>query len=54
MSTLALLPAEIRARGLARLARDLQTGAWNARYGHLLALEAYDIGYRVVVAEQAR
>ncbi len=34
--------------GLARLARDLETGAWAARYGHLLYQESADMGYRLV------
>jgi len=50
MSTLALLSAEQRARGVARLARDLETGVWDAAYGHLRELAAYDVGYRLVVA----
>ena len=33
-----------------RLERDLDSGAWEARYGHLLDLDACDCGYRLVVA----
>lgn len=36
--------------GLARLARDLESGEWERRYGDLLVAEAYDAGYRLVVA----
>jgi len=36
--------------GLARLGADLASGAWHARHGHLLAQDALDIGYRLVVA----
>ena len=36
--------------GLARLADDLDSGAWQGRYGHLLGLEALDLGYHLVVA----
>ncbi len=50
MSTLALLSAEQRAGGVARLARDLEIGVWDAAYGHLRELAAYDVGYRLVVA----
>jgi SAM-dependent methyltransferase len=57
----AYLDAEVRAGissfarpdtepGLARLRADLATGAWHARYGHLLATDALDLGYRLVVA----
>ncbi|MFN6934279.1 MAG: class I SAM-dependent methyltransferase [Tsuneonella sp.] len=35
--------------GLARLAADLDSGAWEARHGHLLAQESIDAGYRIVV-----
>jgi SAM-dependent methyltransferase len=36
--------------GLARLEADLASGAWADRYGALLNAEAYDAGYRLVVA----
>lgn len=36
--------------GLARLREDLASGAWHARHGRLLAAEALDLGYRLVVA----
>jgi SAM-dependent methyltransferase len=50
ISGLALLsPAEAEA-GARRLADDLESGAWHERYGHLLALEELDAGYRLVVA----
>jgi SAM-dependent methyltransferase len=39
--------------GLAQLRRDLASGAWNARYGHLLEHDALDLGYRLVVAHLA-
>jgi hypothetical protein len=35
--------------GLQRLRQDLDTGAWERRYADLLALDAYDAGYRLVV-----
>jgi SAM-dependent methyltransferase len=37
-------------RGLARLAADLESGAWEARYGEHLELNELDAGYRLVVA----
>ncbi len=37
--------------GLRRLAADLETGAWERRYGHLRSLAAYDAGYRLIVAD---
>jgi SAM-dependent methyltransferase len=36
--------------GLQKLKQDLETGEWSRRYAGLLALDAYDAGYRLVVA----
>lgn len=36
--------------GLERLQRDLETGEWHRRYADLLTRDAYDAGYRLVVA----
>jgi len=59
----AYLDPEVRARsssfwsigtleaGLARLADDLASGAWDARYGDLRTIDAYDAGYRLIVAD---
>lgn len=41
---------EAAAPGLQALARDLETGEWPRRYAGLLGLDAYDAGYRLVVA----
>lgn len=38
------------APGLARLRADLSDGTWAERYGDLLAHDAMDFGYRVIVA----
>ena len=35
---------------LAKLASDLQTGAWERKYGHLRDIDAIDAGYRLIVA----
>lgn len=35
--------------GLARLERDLASGAWHERHGHLLEQDALDVGYRLIV-----
>lgn len=37
--------------GVARLAADLASGAWQQRLGHLLTREALDVGYRLIVAD---
>jgi SAM-dependent methyltransferase len=39
------------AEGLDRLARDLESGAWEQRYAHLLDLDACDLGYRLVTTK---
>jgi SAM-dependent methyltransferase len=35
---------------VARVRADLQSGAWDARHGHLRRLDAYDAGLRLVVS----
>jgi SAM-dependent methyltransferase len=42
-------PAAV-ARGIGRLANDLASGAWDRRHGHLRAVNALDLGYRILVA----
>jgi hypothetical protein len=39
------------ARGLDRLAADLEAGRWRARHGELLRMDALDLGYRLLVRE---
>lgn len=39
---------------LDRLKDDVQTGAWQQRYGHVLGLDELDIGYRLIVAGPRR
>ena len=43
-------PGAVVQPGVDRLAADLASGAWHERYGHLLSLEAADLGYRLVVS----
>ena len=38
----------------ARLAADLESGAWHERHRDLFERESLDVGYRLVVAEQHR
>jgi SAM-dependent methyltransferase len=54
MSGFAQLADGAIAAGLARLADDLQTGRWVARFGALAALETVDLGYRIVIARKRR
>jgi len=51
MSCLALLPPDQLALGTARLAAELESGEWHRRFGHLLDLDTYDAGYRLLIAE---
>ncbi|ETX04304.1 class I SAM-dependent methyltransferase [Candidatus Entotheonella palauensis] len=38
--------------GLARLRSDLESGAWEHRYGHLLQQSDADLGYRLVIVDR--
>jgi SAM-dependent methyltransferase len=51
ISHFALAEDAVVADGLARLARDLRSGGWDARYGHLRSLPELDLGHRLLVAE---
>jgi SAM-dependent methyltransferase len=50
-SGFARMPPAIVERCVATVRRDLDSGAWDARHGHLRTREAYDAGLRLVVAE---
>jgi hypothetical protein len=50
MSALALIRDGDREDGMRRLRADLDSGRWHAQWGHLMALNELDLGYRVVVA----
>jgi SAM-dependent methyltransferase len=50
ISGFAQLDPAIRARQTDVLRRDLESGAWDARHGHLRALHEYDAGYRLAIA----
>lgn len=47
------LSPEATERGVRQLQRDLDTGEWDRRYGHLRSQESLDVGLRLVVAELA-
>ena len=49
MSALSLIPPADRAAGMSRLRTDLDSGAWERRWGHLLGLDELDLGYSVAV-----
>jgi SAM-dependent methyltransferase len=50
ISTFGELEPGVLERALAKLATDLESGAWRRRYGGLLALEELETGYRLVTA----
>lgn len=50
MSGFAQLPSGVADAGLARLADDLRSGLWKARFGGLARVPAADLGYRLVIA----
>ena len=50
MSGLALTDAYVVERAMARLAEDIKSGAWQAKYAALLELDELDLGYRLVRA----
>jgi SAM-dependent methyltransferase len=50
-SGLARQPPEVIARVVAAVGRDLDSGAWDARHGHLRDRDRYDAGLRLVVAQ---
>lgn len=51
-STLTLIQESERDEGMKRLALDLKNGNWKRKYGHLLALEEFDLGYCLVVSRK--
>jgi hypothetical protein len=50
VSALQMIPESDRGAGMTRLAHDLQSGEWERRFGHLAALDHFDVGYRLVVS----
>jgi hypothetical protein len=54
MSGFAQLPPHVVQAGLARLADDLRSGRWDARFGELRQQEHVDLGYRLIVAPALR
>jgi SAM-dependent methyltransferase len=50
ISTFSMIDADEVADGMARLAADLDSGAWYRRHEDLLTLDEFDVGYRLIVA----
>lgn len=53
MSMLARLDADVLRSGTRRLADELDSGLWDAKYGHLRTQKSLDLGYRLVLCEGA-
>ena len=51
ISVFSILPPDEVEAMLAALRGDLESGAWARRNAALLELDAFDFGYRVLVAE---
>jgi SAM-dependent methyltransferase len=52
-SGFARLPPSVAERAVAAVARDLNSGAWDARHGALRTQEQHDVGLRLIVADVA-
>lgn len=48
MSAFSLADADTVVHGVRVLAKDLESGLWDERYGHLRSLNSLDVGYRFV------
>ncbi len=48
-SGFARMPPAVVDRVVAAVSRELADGTWDARYGHLRQLDAYDAGLRILV-----
>lgn len=53
ISNFALADAEDVTRGITRLRGDLESGAWDGRYGYLRSLPELDLGHRILITELA-
>jgi SAM-dependent methyltransferase len=51
ISGFALLDPDVVTRGVARLKADLESRAWEERFGHIRQLEALDVCYRLLVTD---
>jgi SAM-dependent methyltransferase len=49
-SGFARMPRDVVERVVGAVGRDLESGAWDARYGHLREVDALDVGLRLLVA----
>jgi SAM-dependent methyltransferase len=52
ISGFALLDQNVVARGVERLKTDLESGAWDDRFGHLRQLDELDVCYRILLTDR--
>lgn len=52
ISSFSQLPREVVDRGLNQFRADLESGAWDARFGHLRRQAETDLGYRLLVCHR--
>lgn len=50
ISNFSLADPVVVEKGLSALAADLESGAWDRRYGHLRRQEEIDLGHRILIA----
>lgn len=50
ISSLARMEADLVSQAMQRLQIDLESGAWDLRYGYLRQLPEIDLGYRLIIA----
>ena len=53
MSAWSFVPDEVVERFVASLSTDLESGAWDERYGTFRELESFDVGMRLVIGRRA-
>lgn len=51
ISAFAQLDQRVVESGVRQLAADLESGAWQERFGHLISLDSLDVGYRLLTSD---
>jgi hypothetical protein len=54
LSMFALLDKNVVRRGTELLRRDLESGRWDERHGHLRMAPSMDVGYRIITSRQQK
>ena len=53
MSAWSFLSDSVVERFVTTLSADLESGAWDERYGELRRVESFDVGMRLVIGQRA-